>query len=170
MSTVAPLNRIPWLAVFTHCLNRVMYLLGGKFSPISIDTSKVSGCDCSGLVQKMIWEGAGVTIPAGSYDQQQYMIDHGLEVVPLAEAIADRENRVYIFYKLAGAMGDPYRHTGFFFNGQALQSYGGYGVGNTSGETVVKWGVSICYLWPSYIPSNPAAGFPVIGENGQVAS
>lgn len=143
------LNRTKWLAVFANCDGRVKYGLDKKFVPISIDTSEVDECDCSGLNQKMFWAGTGIVIPAGSVTQHDWFVQHGYREVPLAEAIVDDTNQVYVFFKVPGANNDPFGHTGFFFNRRALQSYGGHGVGSTDCQTVIDWGVSVCYLIPS---------------------
>lgn len=72
-----------WQVLHNLEAENCVYLYGGKADPLTVDTSKVHGIDCSGFTKYVIAKATnqGLIVPDGSFAQNDWCVKQGLAKV-----------------------------------------------------------------------------------------
>ena len=120
------INATAFLSTFYSLRDgHVRYEIGqglGKVRRLSNAPSSVTGLDCSGFVQYMIYRSTdtNVRIPAGSWYQERYFRDNGYVRVPYSDHAWKNDDVVRIGFR--DRTDDLIRHVWFVINGFTYES------------------------------------------------
>lgn len=107
-------------------IGRVKYELGAKAHPLSKQAAEIGKLDCSGFVQYVLFKICGVTTPAGSVEQREWLEKQGYERVSYTQVAGLRDGvlRVAFIPPTKGKRG----HVWFVLNGKTIECYSPAGV------------------------------------------
>ncbi len=147
-----PIDRNKLIDAMKRSDGVVKYRLGAKPRLDSVPGKGFKTSDCSGFVRWILyWSTTGrVTIPLGSWHQNEWFRNHKYPVCPYSDcAKADSVLRIAFIFGDGGKVG----HVWLVINGRTIESYGGKGFGRRAWNTrVLIDNVDACYVISNRLP------------------